>query len=160
MAQNDRIAIFIVDKVSTMTCAYFFCVVALCGLVGIAHTLAAIVAWFSQCMIQLVMLSILALAGKIAQSTLEKILSLIRESLANQREILLHLESQGNQNALILAKLAEHNELLLSITQAIKCEDDAILSEEKVGIEDRLAIIADMLTQHIIDIGGTLKDGM
>jgi hypothetical protein len=62
MNMNDRIAMFIVKRVSTMWCAYFFAILAMIGLANV-NSITAMVQWTSQTFIQLVMLSVLAVAG-------------------------------------------------------------------------------------------------
>jgi hypothetical protein len=83
---NDRIAIKITNAVSTMWCAYLFCLIALVSLPAIlvtagvvprstfpswmiANGLILIVAWIAQTFIQLVLLSVIMVGQKIQADT-------------------------------------------------------------------------------------------
>ena len=81
---DTKLALSITNKVSTMDCAYLFCIIALISLPSILTTafnlhvfpkfmvasgLVLIVAWIAQTFIQLVLLSVIMVGQKIQADT-------------------------------------------------------------------------------------------
>ncbi len=72
---NKKFAIIITDSVSTMACAYLFCLLALLGLPpALKPGGSGIVAWVAQTFIQLVLLSVIMVGQKIqADQTIQHV---------------------------------------------------------------------------------------
>ena len=115
---NDRIAIWIVGKVSTLTCAFAFAVLALIGLRDV-RTVTTFIQWLSQTFIQLVMLSILSLAGDIAQKALDKVLVFIKQVLLELREMLVYVKELLVGMKEMLARMEEHEILMQAMLESL-----------------------------------------
>ena len=81
---NKQIALFVTEKVGTMTCAYFF---ALLALISLPEALSSedpleIVSWIAETFLQLVLLSIIIVGQNIQGDIAEQQAQTDRETLA------------------------------------------------------------------------------
>lgn len=99
---NQTIAIALNNRVGSMLCAYFFCLIAGVGLLAILGILPAIVAllvaWASQSFIQLVMLPVIMVSqnvlGKHAELQSEETARAVQQLLSDVADIKAHLAQQ------------------------------------------------------------------
>lgn len=71
---NDRVALAVTNGVSTMWCAYIFCVIALISLPSTLRSGStnALIQWIAQTFLQLVLLSVIMVGQKVqAQMTIQ-----------------------------------------------------------------------------------------
>ena len=72
---SDRIALWVTDKLGTMTCALIFCVIALVSLPAVLATRSIVnfIQWLSGAFIQLVALAILGAGQKLQSKHSERL---------------------------------------------------------------------------------------
>jgi hypothetical protein len=117
---NARLAVAITNGVATMTCAYVFLAVAIIGFPGFHATPNQYVQWISQTVIQLVMLSLLAvqqrMVGRHQELMATEQFNTTMMGTHNTQQIIQHLDEQDKE-------LLRHTALLIEMSTKGRISD-------------------------------------
>ena len=97
---NKKIALFVTEKVGTMTCAYFF---AFLALISLPEALSSedpleIVSWIAETFLQLVLLSIIIVGQNIQGDIAEQQAQTDRETLAAIKKLAEEIHGVATQS--------------------------------------------------------------
>lgn len=108
---NARIAILLTKWVGTMTCAYFFAILAIIGWPGLHATPVQWVQWLSQTFIQLVMLSVIMVGqgvlGRKQELQSDEQFATTMKIYHDIDQVMKHLDAQDQKILQILEKINE-----------------------------------------------------
>ncbi len=124
---NQQIAVRLTRVVGTMWAAYTFTVLALVGLLAIlgvlSPTVALLVAWTSQTLIQLVMLPIIMVGqnvlGRKSELQADEQFATTQRSYHDIEQVMQHLSKQDEELLRQTKALEEHTQMLLAISRVL-----------------------------------------
>ena len=124
---NQQVAVRLTRVVGTMWAAYTFTVLALVGLLAIlgvlSPTIALLVAWTSQTLIQLVMLPIIMVGqnvlGRKSELQADEQFATTQRSYYDIEQVMQHLSKQDEELLRQTKALEEHTQMLLAISRVL-----------------------------------------